>query len=220
LRRIAIHEAGHALAAVRLGLSDEITASIIRRGAFDGFVRLRRAAAFCTPTELDDIIVCVLAGRAAEQHAFGDASTLSGGDASDSDLATATRYAADAVARHGFSDQGLFWHAPDGHLAGVRTPDYLRAAAMAKLNIAYTRALSLAAENDRALNKIADRLIERRVLTHAELASIFAGGPERPEPQQKPPRRFTAKPLSKLAVTPSNWDFPWNSQQTDNAARK
>ena len=99
-RRVAVHEAGHALLAALTGRDIKI-ASILRRSGALGLVahgdsderHLR------TPTELTDLIVVALAGRAAEIQEFGEASS---GIASD--LAAATSIAAQLVGQLGAHD--------------------------------------------------------------------------------------------------------------------
>jgi len=75
-RRVATHEAGHALAAVLLGREVRV-ASILRRGASLGLVAHDDAEErhLKTPSELKDLIVIAMAGRAAEIQEFGEASS-------------------------------------------------------------------------------------------------------------------------------------------------
>jgi ATP-dependent Zn protease len=99
-RRIAIHESGHALAAVLVG-RDVKMASILRRSASLGLVahtefdeRFLR-----TPEDATDLITVALAGRAAELHEYG---TASSGIAAD--LAMATTIACQMVGALGAGD--------------------------------------------------------------------------------------------------------------------
>ena len=75
-RRVAIHEAGHALAAVLTGREVKL-ASILRRGGALGLVSHRDAVErhLKTPTEGLDLMAVALAGRAAEIQEFGEASS-------------------------------------------------------------------------------------------------------------------------------------------------
>jgi cell division protease FtsH len=99
-RRVAVHEAGHALSAVLVGRDVRI-ATILRRGGALGLVshvdtderHLR------TPSEAADMIAIALAGRAAEIQEFGEASS---GIASD--LAAATTLASQMVGQLGACD--------------------------------------------------------------------------------------------------------------------
>lgn len=92
-RRVAMHEAGHALQAALAG-RDVKLASVLRRAGTLGLVahgdvdeRFLR-----TPSEARDLMAIALAGRAAEIQEFGEASSGIAGD-----LATATEIAAQLV---------------------------------------------------------------------------------------------------------------------------
>lgn len=91
MRRMAVHEAGHAVAFHRLRqagvLVGRITAA--RIGANGGLVAIEEQAGTPTRAELEARITCGLAGRAAEALVLGAPGTAAGGDAS-SDLALAT----------------------------------------------------------------------------------------------------------------------------------
>ena len=89
-RRIAIHEAGHALTAV-LTRRDVKVASILRRSAALGLVAHGDAEErfLKTPSDARDLIAVALAGRAAEEQEYGEASS-----GISSDLAAATTIAA------------------------------------------------------------------------------------------------------------------------------
>ena len=122
-----IHEAGHAVTAVLVG-RDVRVASILRRSASLGLVahddgeerHLR------TPSELHDLILVALAGRAAELQEYGEAST---GIASD--LAAATGIAAQLIGMVGAGDSLLSLEAADMQLAGNLTAKVLADAAVA-----------------------------------------------------------------------------------------
>jgi hypothetical protein len=113
-RRIAIHEAGHALVAAVSGRDVRI-ASILRRGASLGLVAHSDAEErhLKTPTELGDLIAVAMAGRAAEIQEFGEASS---GIASD--LAAATTLAAQMVGALGVADSLLSLEAAHMPIAG------------------------------------------------------------------------------------------------------
>ncbi len=96
-RRIAIHEAGHALTAV-LTRRDVKMASILRRSAALGLVAHGDAEErhLKTPSEARDLICVALAGRAAERLEYGEASS-----GISSDLAVATTIASQLVGQLG-----------------------------------------------------------------------------------------------------------------------
>jgi len=96
-RRIAIHEAGHALAAV-LTRRDVKVASILRRSSALGLVAHGDSEErfLKTPSDARDLIAVALAGRAAEEQEYGEASS-----GISSDLAAATTIAAQLVGQLG-----------------------------------------------------------------------------------------------------------------------
>lgn len=96
-RRIAIHEAGHALTAV-LTRRDVKVATILRRASALGLVAHGDAEErfLKTPSEARDLICVALAGRAAEQQEYGEATS-----GISSDLAYATNIASQLVGQLG-----------------------------------------------------------------------------------------------------------------------
>ncbi len=96
-RRIAIHEAGHALTAV-LTRRDVKVASILRRSSALGLVAHGDSEErfLKTPSDARDLIAVALAGRAAEEQEYGEASS-----GISSDLAAATTIASQLVGQLG-----------------------------------------------------------------------------------------------------------------------
>ena len=113
-RRVAIHEAGHALIATLYGRDIRI-ASILRRGAALGLVSHGDAEErhLRTPSEGADLIAIALAGRAAEIQEYGDASS---GIAAD--LAYATTVAAQLIGQLGAADTLISLEAASVPMAG------------------------------------------------------------------------------------------------------
>jgi ATP-dependent Zn protease len=171
--RIAIHEAGHVVAALKLKVSSEITASLISRDSSCGHIALRGGSVCKTQKDIDNLIVVALAGRAAEEMACGTASELSGGDNKDSDLARATRLASDAITKFGFSKHGrLHWHAAANHENVALRAGPLAEELKLMLDYAYQHAKSLMEDQSQLVRKIAEALLERRALSHADILSI------------------------------------------------
>ncbi|MFK7918195.1 MAG: AAA family ATPase [Ilumatobacter sp.] len=158
-RRIAIHEAGHALTAV-LTRRDVKIASILRRSAALGLVahgdfdeRFLR-----TPSDAKDLICVAMAGRAAEQLEFGESSS-----GISSDLAYATGLAAQLVGQLGHGPGLLSLEAATApgsrHLVDkVLSDEPSRAAAEQLLATEASRAADMVANYRSALLEIADRL--------------------------------------------------------------
>ncbi|TDX62131.1 peptidase M41-like protein [Methylosinus sp. sav-2] len=171
LRIAAIHEAGHVVA--HLASGREVTqVSLIARGESGGRTIAHAPTIAPRRRDIDDIALAMLAGRAAEQELFGEASAGAVGD-----LAQATRLLAEARARQGLGDSLLHRGEPiETLLASDRA---LRAAVERDLVRIYDRALDLIRERRDAVLVIADRLQERRCLTgaEAETALLRPNGP-------------------------------------------
>ncbi len=174
-RRIAVHEAGHAVIAVLVGREVRV-ASILRRSSSLGLVahddgeerHLR------TPSELHDLIVVALAGRAAEIQEYGEAST---GIASD--LAAATNIAAQLIGLVGAGDSLLSLEAAEMHMAGniaakVFADERSRVQADDVLNKAADRSACMLLEHRVALLAVADALCEHDELTGDLVHEIVA----------------------------------------------
>jgi ATP-dependent Zn protease len=174
-RRIAIHEAGHAAAALHYRLSDEVSVSIIRGEGMAGRMFMRLPGGALTRGLVAKILVTLLAGRAAEEVLLREVSAGAGGG-EQSDLAMATSIACDAVGRFGLScDDRLIWH---GSAHPQALPPALVAEAAQMLDDAYAHARQLIAYRRSFVLSVSEALLTRRVLTHAELLAI--GGPRSP----------------------------------------
>ena len=174
-RRIAVHEAGHAVTAVLTGREVRV-ASILRRSSSLGLVahddgeerHLR------TPTELHDLILVALAGRAAEIQEYGEAST---GIASD--LVAATNIAAQLVGLVGAGDSLLSLEAAQMHMAGnmaakVFADERSRVQADEILNKGADKAACMLLEHRAALLAVADALCQHDELTGDLVHEIVA----------------------------------------------
>lgn len=114
-RRVAVHEAGHVIVGRALGMGRLVGASITPMGGAVEFAS--ELAGDADETKINDLITFLLAGRAAEIVALGNAGTGSGGSRPDSDLARATEYARDAETLFGYGALGLV------HLPTTRPTD-------------------------------------------------------------------------------------------------
>lgn len=175
-RRVAVHEAGHALTAALAG-RDVKLASILRRSGSIGLVAHDEVDEryLQTPSEARDIMMIALAGRAAEIQEFGEASS---GVAND--LHTATRIAAELVGLLGASDSLLSLDAAhtsqNGNLvAKVFQDKTARAKADELMKAAADRAACAVLEHRRALLALADALVEQDELSGDEVHIIVAG---------------------------------------------
>ncbi len=175
-RRVAIHEAGHALVAALNG-RDVKLASILRRSGSLGLVAHGdiEERFLKTPSDASDLMAVALAGRAAEVQEFGEASS---GIASD--LAMATTIAAQLVGMLGAGGSLLSLEA--AHLGGagnlvakVLHDEPSRAKADELMNRAADRAACTVLEHRRALIALADALCDQDELSGDDVHAIVAG---------------------------------------------
>ena len=174
-RRIAIHEAGHAVTAVLVGREVRV-ASILRRSSSLGLVAHddNEERHLHTPSELHDLMVVALAGRAAEIQEYGEAST---GIASD--LASATTIVSQLIGMVGAGESLLSLEAAQMQLAGnmvakVLADDRSRAQADEMMHKAADRAACMMLEHRIALLAVADALCEHDELTGDLVHEIVA----------------------------------------------
>ena len=170
LERICLHEAGHAVA-IR-AFSDFETVDALYISAGGGAIRTSRRRSIPTRSSAIRDIVVLLAGRAAETVALGEASAGAGGPR-DSDLGKATSIAMDIVRLWGLGSLGPIWLGYDLTAAKVcqslafrEVPELIRAAS--------AEAERIVRENEGALRQLAEALAERGFLSGAEVAAVVA----------------------------------------------
>lgn len=172
-QRIAVHEAGHALAAVLHRGPDDVRVTIRGRGATLGSVSVRKPEMIGTREDLEEHLVWTLAGRAAEEIVLGSPSAGAGA-VRGSDLHQATLVAAAMVGALGIAG-------PHPHLFVAEADDTaeilsypgLRDATDEILRKAYGTALGLMRAHRPALRRITAELLERRRLRGDDIARIL-----------------------------------------------
>jgi cell division protease FtsH len=185
-RRVAVHEMGHALVALRSPHADPVhRVSIIPRGAAALGMTMQRPLEdrfLLTRPELEDRLAVLLGGRAAEEVVFGSTST-----GAQDDLRRATDVARAMVVEYGMSERlGPVAFGPDGFRAAdgrpllpwERPPVSERTAETVDEEVGRlveearhrTRAV-LEAERD-LLERLAALLLEREVLEGEELREL------------------------------------------------
>ncbi len=175
-RRIAIHEAGHALTAV-LTRRDVKMASILRRSSALGLVAHGdlEERFLKTPADARDLITVALAGRAAEIQEYGDASS-----GISSDLAAATTLASQLVGQLGdgpglLSLEAAATPTAANLVAKVLSDETSREAAEALMVEGSERAAAMVAEFRDALFEIADGLCAADELEGDAIVEIVRG---------------------------------------------
>lgn len=155
-RLVAVHEAGHAVA-LMLGGQVPISLSIVAvDGRGGGVVTDGLALGMGRVGDIDAVAIPILAGRAAEEVILGQASGGAGGP-EDSDLGRATSLIANASAMLGLGD--FLVHGSQASGLAVE----------ARLRRLYAEAVLLIVRHRRAVEKLADLALERRVLGQPQL---------------------------------------------------
>ncbi len=174
-RRIAIHEAGHALTAV-LTRRDVKVASILRRSAALGLVAHGDAEErfLRTPAEAKDLICVALAGRSAEQLEYGEASS-----GISSDLAAATNLASQLVGQLGngpglLSLEAAMVPGAGNLVAKVLSDEPSREAAEAYMAEGAQRADLMVSKYRTALLEIADLLCANDEVPGDDIVAVVA----------------------------------------------
>ena len=173
---VATHEAGHAVAAHVLGIP--IQGVTLREvGIQSGGTHTTLKDVFVSAADIQDHLVVLLAGRAAEEVVLHRVTSAAGGS-SGSDLGFATRLAAASVAELGLEeDHGLVWaavpHLPEELRRLLADDPRLAALVRKRLAGAYATALNLVDRQRGPLVELAQRLRERHALAPEEVGSIL-----------------------------------------------
>jgi ATP-dependent Zn protease len=174
-RRIAYHEAGHAIVTVAAGLGRPLSLSIGGGGGLSENEPGERRA--LTRTHIETHLMMLLAGRAAEILIFGEATAGSGGSA-DSDLARATWLAERLETAYGLGSSGLIYLPAEGQRLLLDTD--LRKSIEKTLDRVQKAARELLARNRACLDALASALYEKGYMSAAEIAGLFENVPPNP----------------------------------------
>ena len=170
-RRVACHEAGHAVTQLALGIAEPTALSI---GGTGGLAESDLGEMQAdTRAHLENFLVVILGGRAAEEITFGEVTAGAGG-AEDSDLARATRLAIRLETAFGFGSLGLVCLAGDLGNRDLLMFEKLRAAVGTTIDRAYATALDTLRRNRHALDALAAALFSAGYLDRAEIAHVLA----------------------------------------------
>ncbi|MER9560664.1 AAA family ATPase [Mesorhizobium sp. M0571] len=168
-RRLALHEAGHAVAATMLGCMEVIGVSI---GDREGLTQIVKIDGGTSPEHCNDIMVMLMAGRAAEQLVFGNLSAGAGG-VPGSDLSHATELAKKIELKFGFGEFGPVF-LPDGAHDPLTTVPGLFVAVRNRLERAMADAMELLEKNRAALDAVADALDRSGYLSAGEVSQLVS----------------------------------------------
>ena len=177
-RAVAIHEAGHAVAAIELGLP-VIEVSVLEAGSTGGWVKTEPASLLHTRAEVERLGTVMLAGRAA------DIVLGSGAHAgARADLSAANCLVADAMVGAGLYEllqtpdtlQSLGWH-----LNGAP----LHQAIASELTRLMDLALDLIGRRKKDVLLLAEHLVRERVMTGRRVGELLRTGASRPPVAQE-----------------------------------
>ncbi|WP_331303538.1 AAA family ATPase [Methylobacterium oryzae] len=180
--RVAVHEAGHVLAAASAGHAGPMAASIDADGG-TAWISFGERLGLANEESLDGCLTIMLAGRAAEEVVLGD---VTAGSAED--LAAATRLAVLMETRLGFSRATpLLAFGGDGAPDLARLP-WAAGAVHRRLSIAYEVALDLMRVHRVALERLSEALRGKGHLGDAEIRGLLAAPRKRKERAKRPHR--------------------------------
>lgn len=164
---VAFHEAGHALVSKILNTDIVQKISIIPRGQALGYVLKfpEEDRYLHTRRELTDKIICLLAGRAAEEIIFKEITT-----GAKDDLSKATNIAREMVCSYGMSEMSNL--ALDEVYIRYNY-DSIRKQIKIITDEAYNEAKNIITENIDILNNISKVLMEQETIDSKELDAVF-----------------------------------------------
>ncbi|MGJ4941450.1 AAA family ATPase [Bradyrhizobium sp. HKCCYLS1011] len=184
LWRACVHEAGHAVAT--LALKGTVMRCVIRDGDGSLGETFAEAAGAELPikTDVEDRVVAILSGRAAEETIFRSASSNAGGDLK-SDLAVATRFVGCLHASVGLGDTLSYLAGPNEVADLLRKDRVLRRKVEQHLADLHRRATELMVRHRDAVLAVANRLRERRHLSGDQVRNLYEDN--RPDDASKTP---------------------------------
>ena len=173
----AYHEAGHAVVSRYLETQNDVKEiSIVPRGVAGGYTMYRsnEDKYYVAKTELEEKLIALLGGRAAEKIALNDIST-----GASNDLEVATGIARDMITMYGMSDTigpiSMQSAAnPDQIIVyGEKMEDAIGAEIKILIDTAYQRAQRILIEHIDKLDRVAQILLEKEKITEKEFYEIF-----------------------------------------------
>ena len=173
----AYHEAGHAIVSRYLETQEPVKEiSIIPRGMAGGYTmnKTNEDKNYISKTEMEERLIVLMAGRAAEKIIMNDIST-----GASNDFEVATKIAKDMVTVYGMSDVvGTISINPDKdpyelQLLGEKYTDAIGAEVKILLDTAYAKAQKMILEHMDKLHEVAQTLLKNEIITEQEFEEIF-----------------------------------------------
>ena len=176
-RLTAFHEAGHAIVSSQLETQKDIKeVSIIPRGVAGGYTmyKTNEDKYYISKKEMEEKLIALLGGRAAEKLVLNDIST-----GASNDIEVATQIAKDMIIKYGMSDNlGPISINTDKdpyelQLLGEKFGDAIGAEVRIMLDTAYAKAQSILNNNMDKLHAVAQVLIQKEIISAEEFEEII-----------------------------------------------
>ncbi len=172
----AYHEAGHAIVSKFLPTQQNVKeVSIIPRGVAGGYTmyKTNEDKYYISRTEMQEKLIALLGGRAAEKIALNDIST-----GASNDIEVATEVAKDMVTVYGMSDTiGPIALKPkdpyEPNLFGENIEAAIGSEVKKLIDTAYAQAQEIILANMDKLHAVAEKLLEKESISEEEFESIF-----------------------------------------------
>ena len=172
----AYHEAGHAIVSKYLETQQDVKeVSIIPRGVAGGYTmyKTNEDKYYISKTEMEEKLVALLGGRAAEKIALDDIST-----GASNDIEVATQVAKDMVKKYGMSNRvgPINLETKEQYelqAFGNSVEDVIGVEVKELIDTAYQRAQELIKEHMDKLHAVAEKLLEKETITAEEFEKIF-----------------------------------------------
>ena len=172
----AYHEAGHAVVSKYLPTQSNVKeVSIVPRGVAGGYTMYKsdEDKYYISKTEMQEKLIALLGGRAAEKLVLDDIST-----GASNDIEVATKIARDMVTKYGMSDnlgpidfQGKEPY--EMQMFGENIGDKIGLEVKELINTAYNRAISLLQEHRDKLDAIAEELLKHEKINEEKFDEFF-----------------------------------------------
>ena len=175
-RLTAYHEAGHAIVSKFLETQMDVKeVSIIPRGLAGGYTmyKTNEDKYYISKTEMEEKLIALLGGRAAEKIALNDIST-----GASNDIEVATQIAKDMVTVYGMSDNigPIFLKQRDPYerqVFGENIDDAVGIEVKTMIDKAYKKAQEIILAHMDKLQAIAERLLEKEIISAEEFETFF-----------------------------------------------
>ena len=173
----AYHEAGHAIVSQYLETQEPVKEiSIIPRGMAGGYTmyKTNEDKNYISKTEMEERLIALLGGRAAEKIALNDIST-----GASNDIEVATKIAKDMVTVYGMSDVvgtisiNTEKDPYELQLLGEKYADAIGAEVKILLDNSYQKAQKLILEHMDKLHEVAQTLLKQETISEKEFEKIF-----------------------------------------------